>query len=111
MAKCLVLNTLGSITKSFSLPASDTNAKSICEKYLDGKYEVFALTSSVGADTDVEGFDHYGFMHSFYSLFPLPLARFPSFLRFFSIFPVFDHVLTPFFCFCLFYHLFLAPLS
>jgi len=57
MAKSLVLNTLGSVTKSFSLPASDTNAKSFCEKYLDGKYEVLALTSSVGADTDVEGFD------------------------------------------------------
>ena len=57
MAKCLVLNTLGSTTKSFSLPASDTNAMSICEKYLGGKYEVFALTSSVGADTDIAAFD------------------------------------------------------
>ena len=29
MSKCLILNTLGSVTKPFSLPASDTNAKSI----------------------------------------------------------------------------------
>ena len=57
MGKCLILNTLGSVTKSFSLPAENTKAKSFCEKYLDGTYEIFNLASTVDADTDVEGFD------------------------------------------------------
>lgn len=53
MAKTLVINTLGSKSKSFSLPAGDTAASAFCAAMLDGEYEGYVKQSEVGTDSGI----------------------------------------------------------
>ena len=56
MAKTLIINTLGSATTSFSLPADDTAASGFCGVVLDGEYVGYVKQSEVGTDTAVPSY-------------------------------------------------------
>ena len=56
MAKTLVINTLGSTTKSFSLPADDTAASAFCAAMLDGEYEGYVKQSESGTDSGITAY-------------------------------------------------------
>ncbi|AHJ12346.1 hypothetical protein [Sulfurospirillum multivorans] len=56
MAKTLVLNTLGSTTKGFSLPASDTAASAFCAAMLDGEYVGYTKQSESGSDSGITAY-------------------------------------------------------
>lgn len=57
MAKTLVVNTLGSTTKSFSLTADDTAAAAFCAAMLDGEYEGYLMTGEAGTDNGITAYN------------------------------------------------------
>jgi len=57
MAKTLVINTLGSTSKSFSLPADDTAASAFCAAMLDGEYVGYVKQSETGTDSGITGYN------------------------------------------------------
>ncbi len=57
MAKTLVINTLGSTSKSFSLPADDTAASAFCAAMLDGEYVGYVKQSETGTDSGITAYN------------------------------------------------------
>lgn len=50
MAKTLIRNLLGSKTKSFYVPATDTQANSFATDFLEGEWDIHSLVGSEGSD-------------------------------------------------------------
>jgi len=57
MAKSLVINTLGTTSKGFSLPCDDTAAAAFCAALLDGEYSIYAKQSEAGTDSGITGYN------------------------------------------------------
>ena len=57
MAKSLVINALGTTSKSFSLPCDDTVAASFCAAILDGEYSIYSKTGEAGTDSGITGYN------------------------------------------------------
>ena len=56
MGKCLVINTFGSSSSGFSLPANNTAASAFCAAMLEGEYVGYVLQSEAGTDTGITGY-------------------------------------------------------
>ncbi|WP_169779665.1 hypothetical protein [Campylobacter curvus] len=52
MAKSLIRNKFGTISKGFALPADGATAKAFCDNHLEGEYEVYEVESTSGNETE-----------------------------------------------------------